>query len=115
MTAVRRDSQCIIVSPSLPMDCGETRSTVAHCKRGGRPARRPRIIRHMRTVATVVLGVTVLVGRCLPLAAQQPAPAVAAQANRPRPQDTEVWQPVPTVVSPGVTSGAPPSDAIVLF
>ncbi len=26
-----------------------------------------------------------------------------------------MWQPVPTVVTPGVTSGAPPSDAIVLF
>ena len=33
-----------------------------------------------------------------------------------RPEDTEVWQPVPKVVTPGaVVSLAPPSDAIVLF
>jgi 3-keto-disaccharide hydrolase/TonB-dependent Receptor Plug Domain len=31
------------------------------------------------------------------------------------PQDTEVWQPVPKVVVPGVDCGAPPSDAVVLF
>ncbi|KPK62962.1 MAG: hypothetical protein AMS21_07000 [Gemmatimonas sp. SG8_38_2] len=31
-----------------------------------------------------------------------------------RPQDTEVWEPVPPVVAPG-ESGAPPSDAVVLF
>jgi hypothetical protein len=34
-----------------------------------------------------------------------------------RPEDTEVWQPVPPVVAPGTSSigGAPPQDAIVLF
>jgi hypothetical protein len=31
-----------------------------------------------------------------------------------RPEDTEVWEPEPVVVTPG-HSGAPPSDAIVLF
>ncbi len=31
-----------------------------------------------------------------------------------RPEDTEVWEPVPAVVTPG-QAGAPPSDAIVLF
>src|SRR5690242_4481931 len=36
-------------------------------------------------------------------------------ANRPRPQDTEVWEPEPKVVTPGATDAAPPSDAIVLF
>ena len=44
--------------------------------------------------------------RAIPALAQQPAA---------RPEDTEVWTPVPPVVSPGATSGAPPSDAIVLF
>jgi hypothetical protein len=39
----------------------------------------------------------------------------AQQATAPRPEDTEVWQPVPTVVTPGTSSTAPPSDAIVLF
>ncbi len=46
-----------------------------------------------------------------PLAAQQPA----ATAPKPSPKDTEVWEPEPTVVTPGATDGAAPSDAIVLF
>ena len=37
------------------------------------------------------------------------------QAAGPKPQDTEVWEPVPKVVTPGATNSAPPSDAIVLF
>jgi hypothetical protein len=45
-----------------------------------------------------------------PLFAQQtPTPQKA------KPEDTEVWQPVPEVVTPGATCGAPPSDAIILF
>ena len=45
------------------------------------------------------------------------APVVRAQqqAQQPKPEETEVWQPVPAVVTPGETPGAPPSDAIVLF
>lgn len=39
----------------------------------------------------------------------------AQQPSAPRPQDTEVWTPVPDVVTPGATDPAPPSDAIVLF
>lgn len=44
-------------------------------------------------------------------------PLLAQQADLPRPEDTEVWQPVPPVVDPGPFTGspAPPSDAIVLF
>lgn len=34
---------------------------------------------------------------------------------QPRPEDTEVWSPVPRVVTPGAAPGAPPSDATVLF
>jgi hypothetical protein len=45
-------------------------------------------------------------GAALPALAQQPAG---------RPQDTEVWTPVPKVVTPGATNAMPPSDAIVLF
>jgi len=41
-------------------------------------------------------------------------PAVGAQ-QRGRPEDTEVWSPVPRVVTPGRNDAAPPSDAIVLF
>ena len=38
-----------------------------------------------------------------------------AQGAKPKPEDTEVWKPVPTVVSPGRADRDPPSDAIVLF
>ena len=39
----------------------------------------------------------------------------AAQGTQPRPEDTEIYKPVPPVVTPGKTLGAAPSDAIVLF
>ena len=48
-----------------------------------------------------------LVAIAIPLAAQQ--------QPKPRPEDTEVWQPVPAVVTPGARESDPPSDAIVLF
>jgi hypothetical protein len=50
----------------------------------------------------------------IPAAAQQ---AGRGRENGPRgnPADTEVWTPVPPVVTPGATEAAPPSDAIVLF
>ena len=38
-----------------------------------------------------------------------------AQAAKAKPEDTEVWQPVPRVVTPGTTSDAAPSVAIMLF
>ena len=38
----------------------------------------------------------------------------AAQAA-PKPEDTELWQPVPKVVTPGAECNAAPSDAIILF
>src|SRR4051812_812366 len=40
----------------------------------------------------------------------------SAQGNPPKgnPADTEVWEPVSTVVTPGI-NGPPPSDAIILF
>lgn len=41
--------------------------------------------------------------------AQQPA------NEHPKPEDTEIWKPVPKVVTPGATCDAPPSDAISLF
>jgi hypothetical protein len=53
------------------------------------------------------------------LAAQQQqadqSKAGAFQPPRARPQDTEVWEPVPTVITPGRVDSAAPSDAIVLF
>ncbi|HJS90663.1 MAG TPA: DUF1080 domain-containing protein [Steroidobacteraceae bacterium] len=43
------------------------------------------------------------------------AVAMAQEAGGPSPQATEVWTPVPPVVTPGTRVGDPPSDAIVLF
>jgi hypothetical protein len=43
------------------------------------------------------------------------ASLLVAQESKPKPEDTEVWKPVPAVVTPGDTCGAPPSDAILLF
>ena len=41
--------------------------------------------------------------------------AAAQQAAKPKPEETEIWTPVPAIVTPGATNLAPPSDAIVLF
>ena len=38
-----------------------------------------------------------------------------AQKPAGKPEDTEVWQPEPKVVTPGATCAAAPSDAIILF
>lgn len=43
------------------------------------------------------------------------AVAGSVSAQQPKPEDTEIWAPVPKVVTPGPTNEAPPSDAIVLF
>lgn len=53
------------------------------------------------------------------VAAATITPRAVAQAGavRPRPEDTEVWRPVPPVVTPAPAGAMmpPPSDAIVLF
>ena len=54
----------------------------------------------------------------IPAAVIAPVLQMSAQpprAARPRPQDTEVYQPAPPVVTPAATVGMPPSDAVVLF
>ena len=43
------------------------------------------------------------------------APLFAQSTAKAKPEDTDVWGPVPAVVTPGATCTAPPSDAIVLF
>ncbi len=43
------------------------------------------------------------------------ASVATAQNTKPRPEETEVWKPVPAVVTPGPSDLAPPSDAIKLF
>src|ERR1700748_234227 len=54
-----------------------------------------------------LLASAALIAMTAPLFAQTPA--------KPKPEETEVWEPVPKVVTPGPTCGAAPSDAIVLF
>src|SRR5580698_2179670 len=60
----------------------------------------------MRIQHSNLLALAALAILAAPLFAQQPAA---------KPQDTEVWTPVPPIVTPGATDSAPPSDAIVLF
>src|SRR6267154_1777685 len=54
-----------------------------------------------------LLASAALIAMTAPLFAQTPA--------KPKPEETEVWEPVPKVVTPGATCGSAPSDAIVLF
>lgn len=42
-------------------------------------------------------------------------PVVAQRNPQMRPQETEVWEPVPRIITPGASDNAPPSDAVVLF
>lgn len=57
-----------------------------------------------------------LISLAVPAAAQQnPAAPAAPPPARGNPADTEVWEPVPKVVTPGLTSSSAPADAIVLF
>lgn len=41
--------------------------------------------------------------------------AVLAQKPAPKPADTEVWKPVPPIITPGRTDADAPSDAVILF
>ena len=61
----------------------------------------------MRTLTTTLLLFLTLAATAF---AQQPETKPA-----PKPEDTEVWQPEPKVVTPGATCAAAPSDAIILF
>jgi hypothetical protein len=55
----------------------------------------------------------------VPVALIAVAASLFAQAPegtaKPKPEDTEIWKPVPAVVTPGATFAEAPSDAIVLF
>jgi Domain of Unknown Function (DUF1080) len=68
---------------------------------------------------TTTLAVLTAAVRTAPAAAQATgATGAAAPADTGRPEDTEVWKPVPRVVDPGPGPSAPaphPADAIVLF
>jgi hypothetical protein len=71
----------------------------------------------MRIPFSTVFAFATLLTGAAPLFAQPlAAPQSAGQSGAaPKPEDTEVWEPVPKVVTPGANNTAPPSDAIVLF
>src|SRR5690242_194557 len=64
---------------------------------------------------TLFLAFAGVLALAAPGAAQQQPPAAAQQPPKAKPEDTEIWEPVPPVVTPGTTNDAPPSDAVVLF
>src|SRR5712671_7979521 len=75
----------------------------------------------MRIQFSRLLVFATLVATGVLLSAQQPSAAAqgterqSTPAPAAKPEDTEVWEPVPKVVTPGANNTAPPSDAIVLF
>jgi hypothetical protein len=75
----------------------------------------------MRIQISTLLAFTTLVIAAGAVCAQQaPIPQSAGGQttpahNAPKAEETELWQPVPKVVTPGADCYAPPSDAIILF
>jgi hypothetical protein len=72
------------------------------------------ILLNMRNLLSTFLGFLLL--SAMTLYGQQSGSENAdRQGSAAKPEDTEVWEPVPAIVTPGATDSAPPSDAIVLF
>jgi len=75
----------------------------------------------MRIQLSTLLAFTALVAvSSIAFAQPQAAPQAGQQHSSQapttaKPEDTELWEPVPKVVTPAANSEAPPSDAIVLF
>jgi hypothetical protein len=73
----------------------------------------------MRQITFTSIAIVSLISFAMPVYAQQGGSGRGARGGRgasgPRHQDTEVYEPVPKVVTPGATNAEPPSDAIVLF
>jgi hypothetical protein len=67
----------------------------------------------MRMPISKLLAFVAALAACISVSAQQSA--AQENASSAKPEDTEVWSPVPKVVTPGASCAAPPSDAIVLF
>ena len=61
----------------------------------------------------LVLFASIMAGTALTASAQETT--TTPKPNRPKPEDTEYWKPVPAVVTPGANPGEAPSDAVVLF
>jgi hypothetical protein len=62
----------------------------------------------MRIQTSAVIAIVLFIAAGL--YAQEPSGTSTA-----KPEDTEIWTPVPKVVTPGAECNAPPSDAIILF
>ena len=71
----------------------------------------------MRTHLSTILAYAMLSAAAWPALAQQTPPAQQPPtAPKGRPQDTEVWEPEPKVITPGpAATAAAPSDAVILF
>ena len=65
----------------------------------------------MRIPSSNLLALAALIAFAIPAYTQ----TAATPADKPKPEDTEIWTPEPKVVTPGATESAPPSDAIILF
>jgi len=68
---------------------------------------------HTHRTASTLAALAMLAVSSTSLAAQRAG--VAQRDTMAKPEATEVWTPVPKVVTPGRTNADPPSDAIVLF
>lgn len=66
----------------------------------------------MHTYSSKLLTIAALLACAAPFFTQR---VFAQQPAAAKPEDTEVWEPVPKIVTPGATAYAPPSDAVVLF
>jgi hypothetical protein len=73
--------------------------------------------RIMRMKSSKLFACAMMVATTALVSAQQPGTGQSGQGSsaRPKPEETEVWEPEPKVVTPGATDSEPPSDAIVLF
>src|SRR6202035_1714030 len=73
----------------------------------------------MRIQISTFLAITLLLIATRLHAQQSGTPPTSAgrpaSTTAPKPEDTELWEPVPKVVTPGADCKAPPSDAIILF
>jgi hypothetical protein len=68
----------------------------------------------LSTLTLPMLGALALASAGAQQPTSQSAPAASNPTRQMRPEETEIWTPVPKIVTPG-TNGSPPSDAIVLF
>lgn len=73
------------------------------------------ILLGMRNVLSTFLTFLLLPAVTSSLYGQQTTSQNADQSATGKPEDTEIWEPVPAIVTPGVTNSSAPSDAIVLF